>query len=130
MSSGFAERAGPDSDAALLSEHRSRYRWAASLTSPCRVLDVACGSGIGFSYFPCASLIVGIDRDLEALSLAADLSKSTSNPVTLAIADATALPFPARTFDLILSFETIEHLQQDDTFIRGRAAYCYPTVPC
>ena len=53
----------------------------------------------------------------RALSLAADLSKSTSNPVTLAIADATALPFPARTFDLILSFETIEHLQQDDTFI-------------
>lgn len=57
MATRAAVGADPDSDVGLLAEHKSRYRFAANTTAPQRLLDIACGSGLGFSYFPAVPLV-------------------------------------------------------------------------
>ena len=119
MASRAAERADPDSDVGLLAEHKSRYRFAANTTAPQRLLDIACGSGLGFSYFPAVPLVVGADLEVDALRLADNPRLGAPNTVTLARTDGTALPFRSGAFDVITSFETVEHIPDDGVFSRN-----------
>lgn len=77
-----------------------------------RVLDVACGAGIGFDLLA-AALIVGGDLDPVALDEAA----SGAGRVSLCRLDVAALPFRDQAFDLITCFETIEHVEDDAALV-------------
>jgi SAM-dependent methyltransferase len=123
---GAAERVGPDSDVGILAEHRCRYRFAAKMTAPKRLLDIACGSGLGFSYFPEAALVVGVDVDVDALRLSNDARSGSSSATALARADATALPFLSGSFDVINSFETVEHISDVQAFLMELARLLSP----
>jgi SAM-dependent methyltransferase len=121
-----AERAGPDSDVGLLAEHKSRYRFAANTTAPQRLLDIACGSGLGFWHFPDVPLVVGADLEVDALRLADDARAGAPNAVALARTDGTALPFRSGAFDVITSFETVEHIPDDESFLMELARVLSP----
>ncbi|MEA3020890.1 MAG: hypothetical protein QOI47_2414, partial [Actinomycetota bacterium] len=108
-SAGFEERLGQDQTSPMWSEHLARYRHP--LTSRgARVLDVACGAGVGLLAMSMPPrVVVGADADRPALLDARRLVGAAR----LVQVDAGALPFPSGAFDLVTSFETVEHVQDD-----------------
>jgi SAM-dependent methyltransferase len=115
--SGAEERLANDPRSELWGEHRSRYRFAARLARRAqRILDVASGSGFGLEQLEHAGACpVGVDYAADALS-----QVRTRQPgARLVRADAACLPFPSASFDLVVSFETIEHVADACALVRA-----------
>ena len=95
-------------DADLFNEHLSRYRFAAQFATPgMSVLDAGCGTGYGSAEFSACS-IAAIDLSPDAVAHAA---AHYARPHALfAAATCAALPFRDAAFNLVVSFEVIEHL--------------------
>jgi SAM-dependent methyltransferase len=112
-------------DANGAAEHLLRYHAVRDLCAGKRVLDVACGEGYG-SYLLAtwgASRVVGIDVAADAIEAAQRMFAHQN--VTYLRADACRLADALaenETFDLIVSFETIEHVGDIDGLLRGMAA--------
>ncbi len=79
-----------------------------------RVLEIGCAAGIVAALLaPQAREYVGIDVTETAIAFARRLHRELSSFNTrFIVADAHALPFPDRRFDVIVSTETFEHLLQ------------------
>lgn len=109
----------------VLAEHRARYAFAARYARDRRVLDVACGSGYGTRIFheAGAAAVVGIDSDAGAVDHAR--RNYGCQEITFLQADACAPP-SMPPFDLIASFETIEHLDNPVRFLQGCRALLVP----
>lgn len=93
-------------------DHRGRYRFATAYAHPgAKVLDLACGVGYGCRILAdqsaCAS-VVGID--LSADAIAYGTKHFAGDRVSLRVGDALQVPDPGAPFDLVTSFETLEHL--------------------
>lgn len=90
-------------------EHLARYEWAAQLCSGRGVLDVGCGAGYGAELLNRAGAmeVVGVDNSATALDLA---RSNVSSGVTCELGDARELAFPDDSFDLVVCFELIEHV--------------------
>lgn len=98
--------------------HINRYIFAANFVQNKVVLDVACGSATGSTYLAIkgAKTVVGLDVSQEALRDARRWNKGKEK-VALILSDAQALPFADNSFDVIVSFETIEHLKELEKFL-------------
>ncbi len=99
----------------LYDEHIIRYRFVAPLAKAQRVLDIASGSGYGTALLKNAgaATIVGVDADFVAVREAQE-----SYPgIDFQIGDAGKLSFENKSFDLITSFETIEHLPDVSAYL-------------
>ncbi len=103
------ERFLPEVRGPIWFEHWHRYAAVAPLAKGKRVLDAACGEGYG-SYLLArgARAVTGIDVSEEAIEHAR--SRYALANLTFTPASVTALPLPAASVDLVVSFETIEHL--------------------
>ena len=88
-------------------EHVARYLMTTPLAEGRRVLDVACGEGYGTDLLAraAAKSAVGVDVDEPAISRARERYSGDFQ-----CADIAALPFEDASFDLVVSFETIEHV--------------------
>jgi 2-polyprenyl-3-methyl-5-hydroxy-6-metoxy-1,4-benzoquinol methylase len=91
-------------------EHLARYYWAAPLVSGRRVLDAGCGTAYGSAILAAANA-----REVIGVDVAADVLKAVKarmpESVELREADVSNLPFDAGTFDVIVCFEVIEHVE-------------------
>lgn len=94
-------------------QHVARYEWARSYCGVDRVLDAACGNGYGSRILGSSGWVVGADLATEAIVDGLDHLAETP----LMVADTTALPFRAGQFDVFVSFETIEHVQDDKAYV-------------
>lgn len=114
------ERLVPDlSPPKPLAEHLVRYDFASKMTPESEsALDVACGAGYG-TYMVSASKscpVVGVDIDHGAIDWARAAYASDSPKLNFMTMDATAMNFPDGKFDLITSFETLEHVSDTEKF--------------
>jgi SAM-dependent methyltransferase len=103
------ERFAPEVRGAIWYEHWHRYCVAQPLANGLRVLDAACGEGYG-SYLlaQTAREVTGVDVSAEAVAHAR--ARYAAPNLRYAQGSVTALPLPDGCIDLVVSFETIEHL--------------------
>ncbi len=110
----------PQPDDAWWGIHAARYRFATEHVAGHRVLDMACGTGYGMRILSSsARTVIGADIDLPAARSARD-----AGPVV--VADASALPFRTSGFDVVTTFETLEHLEQREAFLAELARVLVP----
>jgi SAM-dependent methyltransferase len=111
------ERFLPDCQGEIWLEHWHRYHFAASLARDRRVLDVASGEGYGSALLALtAREVVGVDAAADAVVHAKSEYKDRPN-LRFVTADCAHLPFPDAAFDLVVSFETIEHITAQREFL-------------
>ncbi|TRT81484.1 MAG: methyltransferase domain-containing protein [Microcystis aeruginosa Ma_AC_P_19900807_S299] len=99
-------------------EHLVRYGFVCPFIQGKKVLDITCGSGYGshFMALQGAERVVGVDIDRQAIEHA--LQFHAHPAIEYIIADAQSVPELAdHSFDVIVSFETIEHLPHPKVFL-------------
>jgi SAM-dependent methyltransferase len=97
-------------------EHLHRYMLAREWCRGKDVLDVASGEGYG------TALLAQVARSALGVELAADaVAHAAAAYITenlrFAVGDARVLPNPDQSFDVVVSFETIEHFAEHDKFL-------------
>lgn len=96
-------------------EHAARYYFALPFVENKSVLDIACGTGYGLALLkPRAKMVIGVDIDIEA---ARQAKMETDRNSGVLLGDGTNLPFTDECFDVVTSFETLEHLHARGLFL-------------
>lgn len=109
--------------------HAARYQFAKPHVGGSLVLDIACGTGYGLPILKTrARSVVGVDVDLEAVRKAR--MAIGTGPENLITADGCRLPFGDATFDVITSFETLEHLHTRREFVAELGRVLRPEGLC
>lgn len=90
-------------------EHWHRYAFAQDLVAGKSVLDLACGEGYGSNLLAArAGQVIGVDVATATVEHAAQ--KYLRPNLRFEQGDATAIPLADQTIDVVVSFETLEHL--------------------
>lgn len=111
------ERFVPECQREICYEHWHRYAFASQFTAGLKVLDAACGEGYGaYLLAGSAAEVVGVDLSEEAVAHAITRYSGAEN-LHFEVADVTQLDFSENTFDLIVSFETLEHLEAQEQML-------------
>jgi len=121
------ERFTPECVREIAYEHWHRYAFALPLARGRRVLDAACGEGFGSALLAsAASSVQGVDIDAQAVAHARQRYGGIRG-LGFDCADATALDhYPDGSFDLITSFETLEHVHAQERMLDGFARLLAP----
>lgn len=103
----------------MLIEHQARYDFVKSHCKG-RVLDIACGSGYGADHIhnPQVTGYVGVDIDAATVAYATEHYGGENRQFLVGDALDKTLPSKLGTFDVIISFETIEHFHGDRQFLQ------------
>lgn len=75
-------------------------------TTGALVLDIGCGSGFYTNFFSDKNYVIGLDVQNAVKS-------EYHGTFDIVIANANGLPFTSNLFDLIISFDVIEHIKED-----------------
>ena len=93
-------------------EHYHRYATCLDAAAGKTVLDIASGEGFGSALLARnAKCVIGVDIDQNTVRHAQHKYERLRN-VSFVVGDARALPLESKSVDLIVSFETIEHIHE------------------
>jgi len=96
-------------------DHIARYVFASRFAQNAIILDVGCGAAYGLDFLSKTSkLAVGVDASSTAVSFA---RHRYGRDFELCNQDACALAFQDEIFDVVISFEVIEHLKDVEIFL-------------
>lgn len=94
-------------------EHLHRYHSASELVRGKSVLDIACGEGYGTALLAqYAGKAIGVDIDPACIEYARE--KYKGNNIEFVEGRADAIPLKSGSMDIVVSYETIEHLEEKD----------------
>jgi len=97
-------------------EHLHRYAFATELAAGKDVLDIACGEGYGsFLLAGQARFVTGVDVSFESISHAQ--GKYVRKNLRFCTGDCRLIPLQNQTVDLVVSFETLEHIAEHQAFL-------------
>jgi ubiquinone/menaquinone biosynthesis C-methylase UbiE len=102
----------------IAAEHYHRYIFAREfVNNGIVILDIAYGDGYGSSLLAnIAGRVIGVDISRDAL-LAAEQKYSKQN-IEFMIGSCVDIPLPSCAVDMIVIFETIEHIAEHDAMLR------------
>ncbi|MFH1745309.1 MAG: class I SAM-dependent methyltransferase [bacterium] len=112
------ERIVPDNSDEF-KEHLSRYEFASRYSENKIICSMACGEGFG-EYLLVdkgkAKKVIGVDNNREAINRAREKYKLEN--IEFKCEDILNNSFGSDYFDLVISFETIEHIEDDNGFLK------------
>jgi ubiquinone/menaquinone biosynthesis C-methylase UbiE len=110
------ERFLPECTGEIWAEHWHRYLFAARHVAGRDVLDAACGEGYGAAWIARhAKSVTGLDVD--APTIAAARAKYTTPGLRFETGSVATMPFADASFDCVVSFETLEHLAEQQAML-------------
>ena len=116
MLTDTGERMLPESSSLVVFwEHVYRYAFALPFARGKTVLDIACGAGYGTAALgrAGAARVIGVD-----ISEAACQHARSIYGIEAMVGDASAIPLADDSVNLVVSFETIEHVPKPATFLQ------------
>ncbi|MBM7554376.1 methyltransferase domain-containing protein [Thalassobacillus pellis] len=107
----------------LLLEHMARYQFALPYAKG-RVLDLSCGAGYGTHMLAKerkneVEKVVGVDIDEEIIQYAKGAYYHPNSEFEVMDAVDPKLPEKLGTFDVITSFETYEHIENEERLLQN-----------
>jgi SAM-dependent methyltransferase len=103
-----------------LARHEAAYEIARGLLAGGRMLDLGCGSGYG------AAGLAGRDAAVVALDRVPPDPTNRRSAARFVRADLGAVPLAPRAFDLVVSFQVIEHLADPGPYLDAIARVLAP----
>ena len=101
-----------ETNAKFYAEHLMPYEFMRNDAVDKKILEVGCGDGYGSAYLAeVAAEVIGIDYE-EAVVLRAQAKYKAPNLKFLSM-DATNLQFKEYSFDIVCSFQVIEHIPEE-----------------
>jgi len=96
-------------------EHAARYVFASPFVENATILDIACGTGYGIGLLRSkAKFVTGVDIDpVTAIEAKAECGENGA----VLLGNGLGLPFADDSFDVVTSFETLEHLHDRKEFL-------------
>jgi SAM-dependent methyltransferase len=106
-------------------EHLARYWWASAFCEGRRVLDAGCGVGYGARLLKGAgaSEVLAVDIAESVIEIAGN---DAPEGVVFEVADLRSLGYAEDSFDLIVCFEVIEHVEEQDRVLDQLARVLRP----
>jgi ubiquinone/menaquinone biosynthesis C-methylase UbiE len=110
------ERLVPSHTGDTAIEHLHRYAFAREYIEGKDVLDIACGEGYGSHMMSTiAANVVGVDISPEVIAHARN---RYGDKVTFSVGSCTDIPLSNASFDVVVSFETLEHLAGHEQMLK------------
>ena len=101
-----------ETDRSFYLQHLKVYSFVKGNVDDKTVLDVGCGDGYGSAFLAGkAKFVQGVDYDSEAILVAQ--KKYKANNLKYSKMDALQLDFKDREFDIVCSFQVIEHIPEE-----------------
>jgi ubiquinone/menaquinone biosynthesis C-methylase UbiE len=120
------ERYVPEIHGNIELEHLHRYLLASEIVTGKIVLDIACGEGYGSAMLATrANKVTGVDISSETIKHARERYKIEN--LDFIVGSCIDIPLPDASVDLVVSFETIEHLEQHDQMMKEIKRVLSPT---
>jgi lipopolysaccharide biosynthesis protein/ubiquinone/menaquinone biosynthesis C-methylase UbiE len=111
------ERYIPEISGDIELEHLHRYLHALEIADRKDVLDIACGEGYGSAMLAdIANKVTGIDISIDTIKHARNRYQIKN--LDFLVGNCIDIPLSDASVDLIVSFETIEHLDQHDQMMK------------
>ena len=110
------ERLTPDCYGPIVGEHMHRYALANLFVKGKDVLDIASGEGYGSNFLSFqAKSVKGVDIAADAIKHAQ--AKYRRENLTFLVGDCLSIPIDSQSIDVVVSFETLEHIAEHDHFL-------------
>lgn len=106
-----------DGHAAFFGDHAARYEFAALLARGKRVVDAACGSGYGSARLQHAGALACTGIDIDAASIERNRRLYGPLGIEFVHADCESHDLSAYAPDMVVSFETVEHIRHPAKFL-------------